>query len=100
MKEIFKNETPIRYEVVSRLISEMNLPSVGKASIREIKRLIDNIERETGLKYIRMEMGIPGLKPSSIGNVDVALVKYASWRFPGVADQVWLVHVQILPFFT
>ncbi|MHC1774126.1 MAG: aminotransferase class I/II-fold pyridoxal phosphate-dependent enzyme [Lentimicrobium sp.] len=45
----------------------MNLPSVGKASIREIKRLIDNIERETGKKYIRMEMGIPGLKPSSIG---------------------------------
>lgn len=67
MKEIFKNETPISYELVTRLIAEMNLPSVGKASIREIKRLIDNIERESGKKYIRMEMGIPGLKPSSIG---------------------------------
>jgi aspartate/methionine/tyrosine aminotransferase len=67
MKEIFKNETPISYELVTRLIAELNLPSVGKASIREIKRLIDNIERESGKKYIRMEMGIPGLKPSSIG---------------------------------
>ena len=67
MKEVFKNETPISYELVTRLIGEMNLPSVGKASIREIKRLIDNIERESGKKYIRMEMGIPGLKPSSIG---------------------------------
>ncbi|NTW25334.1 MAG: pyridoxal phosphate-dependent aminotransferase [Lentimicrobium sp.] len=45
----------------------MNLPGVGKASIREIKRLIDNIENATGKKYIRMEMGIPGMKPSSIG---------------------------------
>ncbi|MBW6489752.1 MAG: pyridoxal phosphate-dependent aminotransferase [Lentimicrobium sp.] len=45
----------------------MNLSSVGKASIREIKRLVDNIERATGEKYIRMEMGIPGLLPSSIG---------------------------------
>lgn len=67
MKEVFKNETPISYDTVKRQIGEMNLPCVGKASIREIKRLIDNIERETGMKYIRMEMGIPGLKPSSIG---------------------------------
>jgi aspartate/methionine/tyrosine aminotransferase len=67
MKEVFRNETPISFELVTRLIAEMNLPSVGKASIREIKRLIDHIERESGKKYIRMEMGIPGLKPSSIG---------------------------------
>ncbi len=46
MKEIFRDETPISYEIVSRQIEAMNLPSVGKASIREIKRLIDNIERE------------------------------------------------------
>lgn len=67
MKEEFKNETPIAYGVVNALIKELNLPSIGKASIREIKRLIDNIERETGKKYVRMEMGIPGMKPSSIG---------------------------------
>jgi aspartate/methionine/tyrosine aminotransferase len=45
----------------------MNLPSVGKASIREIKRLVDNIEKATGEKFIRMEMGIPGLPPAQIG---------------------------------
>lgn len=67
MKEQFRNDTPINYEVVSRQIDEMNLASVGKASIREIKRLVDNIEQASGEKYIRMEMGIPGMKPSSIG---------------------------------
>jgi len=67
MKEEYRKETPIDYEVVTGEIRAMNLPGVGKASIREIKRLIDNIEKATGKKYIRMEMGIPGMKPSSIG---------------------------------
>ncbi len=60
-------DTPINYEVVSRKISESNLSSISKASIREIKKLIDGIEKETGQKFIRMEMGIPGLPPSQIG---------------------------------
>jgi aspartate/methionine/tyrosine aminotransferase len=60
-------DTPINYDIVSEKIKEMNLPSVGKASIREIKRLVDNIEKATGEKFIRMEMGIPGLPPAQIG---------------------------------
>lgn len=60
-------ETPINYEVVKRKIEESNIPLLGKASIRELKRLVDNIERETGQKYIRMEMGVPGLPPAQIG---------------------------------
>ncbi len=60
-------ETPIDFEVVSKHIRQSGLKSVGKASIREIKRLIDNIQAETGKEYIRMEMGIPGLPAASIG---------------------------------
>ena len=45
----------------------MNLSSVGRASIREIKRLVDNIEAASGQKFVRMEMGIPGLPPTQIG---------------------------------
>lgn len=59
--------TPIDFEVVSRKIIESGLTSVGKASIREIKKLIDNIQKETGDSFIRMEMGIPGLPPTQIG---------------------------------
>jgi aspartate/methionine/tyrosine aminotransferase len=61
------NNTPINYEIVKRKIEESNLSNVGKASIREIKKLIDGIEKETGKKYIRMEMGIPGLPPAKVG---------------------------------
>jgi len=59
--------TPIPSEIVDRIIQEMRLASVGKASIREIKRLVDNIEIASGISYVRMEMGVPGLKPAQVG---------------------------------
>jgi len=59
--------TPINYEVVTRKIQESGLESVGKASIREVKKLINTIEEETGDKFVRMEMGIPGLPAVQIG---------------------------------
>jgi aspartate/methionine/tyrosine aminotransferase len=60
-------QTPIDYEIVKRKITESRLHNIGKASIREIKKLVDTIEKETGEKFIRMEMGIPGLPPVRIG---------------------------------
>ena len=59
--------TPINSDVVSRKIQESGVAEVGKATIREIKKLVDNIQKETGDKYIRMEMGIPGLPPAKYG---------------------------------
>jgi aspartate/methionine/tyrosine aminotransferase len=59
--------TPIDYEIVSQKIKESGLSEVGSSSIREIKKLVDNIEKATGKKYIRMEMGIPGLPPAEVG---------------------------------
>ena len=61
------NKTPIDYEIVSKKIFENKIGSVGKASIREIKKLVDDIEAATNEKFIRMEMGIPGLPPVQIG---------------------------------
>lgn len=60
-------ETPVNYEIVKKKIEESKLPNVGKASIREVKRLIDNIEKATGDRYVRMEMGVPGLPPCQVG---------------------------------
>ena len=61
------NDTPIDFEIVNDKIKELNVPSVGKATIREIKRLVDNIESASGKKFIRMEMGVPGLPPAQVG---------------------------------
>jgi aspartate/methionine/tyrosine aminotransferase len=61
------NDTPIDFEIVTDKIKELNVPVIGKATIREIKRLVDNIESASGKKFIRMEMGVPGLPPAQIG---------------------------------
>jgi aspartate/methionine/tyrosine aminotransferase len=65
--KVATNDTPIDFEIVNDKIRELNVPVVGKATIREIKRLVDNIESASGKKFIRMEMGVPGLPPSKVG---------------------------------
>jgi aspartate/methionine/tyrosine aminotransferase len=67
MKPEFQKDTPIAYEVVEKQIQSSGLESVGNASIREIVRLVNNIEKASGEKFIRMEMGVPGLEPAQVG---------------------------------
>jgi aspartate/methionine/tyrosine aminotransferase len=59
--------TPIDRKIVGEQIALSNLPDLGLASIREIVRLVNKIEQLTGEKFIRMEMGVPGLEPPEIG---------------------------------
>ena len=60
-------DTPIKYEIVKQAIAESGLENVGRASIRETKRLINTIEQASRERFVRMEMGIPGLPPVQIG---------------------------------
>jgi aspartate/methionine/tyrosine aminotransferase len=79
-------DTPINYEVVSRKIIASRIDNIGTASIREIKKLIDEIEKETGERFVRMEMGIPGLPASDIGvNAEIeALKKGVANTYPDI----------------
>lgn len=56
-------QTPIDYNIVSKKIKESGIPEIGKAKIREIVRIVNEIEKESGEKFIRMEMGVPSLQP-------------------------------------
>jgi len=60
-------DTPINSKVVKNKIDESGLKNVGLASIRELVRLVNEIEKETGDQFIRMEMGVPGLSPAQVG---------------------------------
>jgi aspartate/methionine/tyrosine aminotransferase len=60
-------KTPIDYNIVRQKIKESKLKNIGKASIREVLALINNIEKATNIKFVRMEMGVPGLPACSIG---------------------------------
>ena len=61
------SNSPLPKEVVDAKVKQLRIPEVGKASIREIVALINLVEEETGIKYVRMEMGVPGLPPSKVG---------------------------------
>ncbi len=60
-------KTPVDFQIVESKIKESGIKNIGRASIRELVRLVNNIEGATGEKFIRMEMGVPGLAPSHIG---------------------------------
>jgi aspartate/methionine/tyrosine aminotransferase len=52
------------------------LKILAKHPSAEIKRLINNIEKETGDKFVRMEMGVPGLLPPQVGiNAEIEALK-------------------------
>jgi aspartate/methionine/tyrosine aminotransferase len=62
-----RENTPINAQIVDQKIKENNINDFALASIRQIKKMVDDIQNATGEKYIRMEMGVPGLKPNQIG---------------------------------
>ena len=53
--------TPVDSILSRRRLGKADCQVLGTASIREIVKLVNQIEKETGMKYIRMEMGVPGL---------------------------------------
>lgn len=67
---------PLSPELIEQLLQKHGLPDAGSASIREIVHLVNIIERETGLRYVRMEMGVPGLPTPAIGlEAEIAALK-------------------------
>ncbi|MBW8326533.1 MAG: pyridoxal phosphate-dependent aminotransferase [Prolixibacteraceae bacterium] len=59
--------TPVKQEIVKKYISQLQIKDPGTASIREIVALVNLIEEESGVKFVRMEMGVPGLPAAQVG---------------------------------
>lgn len=59
--------TPINYDTARRVIDRYQLQDFGKATIREVVAISNQLEQETGIEFIHMEMGVPGLRPAQVG---------------------------------
>ena len=59
--------TPIKKEIVDGLIAQMGIQDFAKATIREVKQVAATAEKESGVEFIKMEMGIPGLPAAQVG---------------------------------
>jgi aspartate/methionine/tyrosine aminotransferase len=69
-------DIPISPEIVKKLTKTIGIPSLGTSSIREIVHLVNLIEENTGIKFVRMEMGVPGLPAPAIGiDAEIAALK-------------------------
>ncbi len=60
-------QSPIDAQIVGQKINASGLSDVGRASIRELVRLVNQIEQQTDTTYVRMEMGVPGLPAPEVG---------------------------------
>lgn len=67
---------PISEDIIESVKESAGILSPGTASIREIVSLVNRIERETGISFVRMEMGVPGLPVPEIGtNAEIEAIK-------------------------
>lgn len=68
--------TPIQADIVKAKLEALNITDMNKASIREVVEVVNMIEAESGERYVRMEMGVPGLPAAPIGiEAEIAALK-------------------------
>ncbi|WP_461631807.1 aminotransferase class I/II-fold pyridoxal phosphate-dependent enzyme [Labilibaculum euxinus] len=60
-------KTPINSQIVDQKLALCEIHKMEDATIRDVVRVVNMIEEESGEKFIRMEMGVPGLKPAKVG---------------------------------
>lgn len=61
------NHSPINPGIIEGLIKEMEIKDFSKATIREVKAIASEAEKQSNIEFIKMEMGVPGLPPSKVG---------------------------------
>ena len=71
-----KNPFPIQKEIVEEYCKSLGIERLGFATIRQIVQLSNKLEQYSGTRFIRTEMGVPGLPASSIGvNAEIKALK-------------------------
>ena len=81
----------IKKELVDSLFAQFYEPDITSLSIREVGKLVSQIEAQSGVEFIHMEMGVPGLPASAIA---IAAEKEALDK--GLATQY--PHIEGIPF--
>ena len=54
-------------QLVDGLFSQFGTDDINQLSIRQVGKLVAQIEQQSGVEFIHMEMGVPGLPASHIG---------------------------------
>ncbi|MDR3651338.1 MAG: pyridoxal phosphate-dependent aminotransferase [Paludibacter sp.] len=89
----------IQKELVDSLFKQFGESDITRLSIREVGRLVAQIEEKSGQEFIHMEMGVPGL-PASVIAIEAekeALDKGVATQYPNI-EGIVPVKVEISRF--
>ncbi|MDR0419177.1 MAG: pyridoxal phosphate-dependent aminotransferase, partial [Prevotellaceae bacterium] len=54
-------------DLVNQAVNELKITNLENATIGEVLLLASRLEKMTGIPFIRMDQGVPGLKPCQVG---------------------------------
>ena len=75
-KEIMGTNALLTQEAVLHTAKRLDVHDIGRATIRELVSLVGQLEKENQVRFVRMEMGIPGLEPEAVGTeAEIAALK-------------------------
>ncbi len=57
----------ISKQLIDKLFTQFGASNITELSIRQVGKLVAQLEAESGIEFIHMEMGVPGLPPSKLG---------------------------------
>ena len=58
---------PVKDSVLSAVLGQMGISDISAATIRQSGEIARTLEKDLGLEFLHLEMGIPGLPPSRVG---------------------------------
>lgn len=78
---------PFSEKLVAGVLDSIGIQDISKATIRQVVRVSEEIERLTGEKFVHFEMGSPGLPPEEVGlEAQIhALKSGVSSHYPNIA---------------
>ncbi|PVX51764.1 aspartate/methionine/tyrosine aminotransferase [Balneicella halophila] len=65
-------EFPISRNLINEKKADLRIKNIGRASIRDLVFLVNSLEASVGERFVRMEMGVPGL-PSPKAGIDAEM---------------------------
>lgn len=87
-------QTPVSRQLIDNLVARIGIVDFSCATIREIKAIATKAEAMSGVEFVKMEMGVPGLSPSSVGvkaEID-ALRQGVASLYPDINGEEILKH--------
>lgn len=80
-------KTPFSKDTVEKVLSDLGIRDISRATIRQTVAVSDKLEQLTGEKFIHLEMGSPGLPASEVGREaqKKALDAGVASKYPNIA---------------